>query len=399
MVPAGTSTMQFILFVGMVAAAMMTLGVLYRVSVFVLLMGFTYLTFCDQCFWNNHYYFISLLLFVLLFLNANCCGSMNRQLRLSNGSVRNWEVLLLKSIVAIVYFYGGLTKLNPDWLAGQPMQKLLNDFAANLPKQYEFVTSDLSLWFFTYGGMFFDFLIIPVLWYRKTRILGVLAMTFFHGTNAMMFEIGIFPPLMWAASLFLFSEPDMPRRQINKLLPGLIPKYVESNQVLPLTRQRRIKILCGLFLAFQLIWPFRHLAYSDRPEWNYYGKLFAWRMMSMSRSFHLEIYCLDFDNQRIVQVNPRLHMPSYRMATGFSLKIPVGPSSICKILAETVDIYGNEEIRNPSNFDCLVAWSPFAISGSARCGFVDDDNSILGSPGLDCADGNGPRTRELLVWK
>ena len=61
----------------------------------------------------------------------------------------------------------------------------------------------------SYGGLLFDLLIVPLLLWRRTRPLAFLVALAFHLTNWYLFNIGIFPWLMIAATL-LFFPPSWP---------------------------------------------------------------------------------------------------------------------------------------------------------------------------------------------
>jgi hypothetical protein len=71
----------------------------------------------------NHFYLFVLLSFLMCFLPVNKLWSLDvRQGRQKKGSfVPGWTVWLLRFQLAVVFFYGGIAKLNMDWLRGQPM--------------------------------------------------------------------------------------------------------------------------------------------------------------------------------------------------------------------------------------------------------------------------------------
>ena len=48
-------------------------------------------------------------------------------------TVPRWNVLLLRFQLFIVYFYGAIAKLNPDWLAGEPMYSEIVRHAPDVP--------------------------------------------------------------------------------------------------------------------------------------------------------------------------------------------------------------------------------------------------------------------------
>ena len=67
----------------------------------------------DKTTYLNHYYFITVLSFLLIFLPANARFSVDAFLRKKQyNEVPRWTLDSLKLLVAIVYFYAGLAKLN-----------------------------------------------------------------------------------------------------------------------------------------------------------------------------------------------------------------------------------------------------------------------------------------------
>jgi hypothetical protein len=149
-----------------------------------------------------------------------------------------------------------------------------------------------------YGGLAFDLMVVPLLLWRRTRLIAFLALLSFHLANSQLFNIGVFPWFMIGAST-VFFEPDWPRRALAKLLPIAAPLMKPKSDWLALqarlkqkavppagfandisrARRRGIAGLLGAYLAFQLLWPFRHFLYEGDPGWNGKGDLFAWRMM------------------------------------------------------------------------------------------------------------------------
>jgi hypothetical protein len=79
--------------------------------------SFTYIELIEKTTYLNHYYFISILSFLLVFLPANKCFSMDVFLRKKQyKEIPQWTVDAIKLLMVIVYFYAGLAKINSDWL-------------------------------------------------------------------------------------------------------------------------------------------------------------------------------------------------------------------------------------------------------------------------------------------
>src|SRR5690606_32212932 len=76
-------------------------------------------------------------------------------------------------------------------------------------------------------GFLFDLLVIPLLFWRRTRIFIFIAAIFFHLFNSFIFHIGIFPYLALAFTIFFF-----PSRSVNKLFLRGKKAYYEANEII-----------------------------------------------------------------------------------------------------------------------------------------------------------------------
>src|SRR5262245_1967152 len=107
-----------------VLAVFLIVGFLYRLSAFLFWLGFTYVFLLEKAVYLNHYYLVSLLAFLLIFLPANRAWSIDARLwpALRSDYVPAWTQWLLRFQVGLPYVFGGIAKLNADWFHGQPMQ-------------------------------------------------------------------------------------------------------------------------------------------------------------------------------------------------------------------------------------------------------------------------------------
>jgi hypothetical protein len=125
----------------------------------------------------------------------------------------------------ISYFYAGIAKLNPDWLLdAQPVRRYLaqarifDDHGLGLSPQHleqlkQIFNSSQLAYFISYAGVVFDLSIGCLLLARRTRLLGLLLMLIFHGTNHFLIfnDIEWFP-LLGLATALIFLDPDWPER-------------------------------------------------------------------------------------------------------------------------------------------------------------------------------------------
>ncbi len=196
----------------MLAGLAVAVGWHFRFYAWVLFAGFTWIFLLDQSRYLNHNYLVVLLAFVVACLPAHQLASLDarRGLVPRSETVPLWSLVWVRFMVGVPYFFGGVAKLHPDWLRGEPMRDWLSE-NTDYPLIGGLFDTEPAVWFFVLGGLFFDLLIVPFLSFRRTRVLGVGLMLVFHILNCRMFKIGIFPFLMILATL-VFLPPDWPRR-------------------------------------------------------------------------------------------------------------------------------------------------------------------------------------------
>ena len=116
-----------------------------------------------------------------------------------------WTIGILEGLMGIVYFYGGLAKVNYDWLTGWPMRILLPSFDG----LDGILEREWIVYFASYTGLLFDLFIVPFLIWRRTRVLAFSVAALFHLSN-----------------IFLF-----PKRFFNTAVPYSVAEYFLSTQI------------------------------------------------------------------------------------------------------------------------------------------------------------------------
>ena len=151
------------------AAVGILLGWNYRASALIVCLLFTYQLLLDRVYYLNHYYLTCLVALILVFVPAHHACSIDglRRPSLRSQSVPRWALLLLQFQIAIPYFYGGLSKLDPDWLRGQPMAFLLETRQHRLGLLASHAGEEWAILTLTYGGLLFDLLVVPLLMLKK----------------------------------------------------------------------------------------------------------------------------------------------------------------------------------------------------------------------------------------
>ena len=138
-------------FVLALAAFCMMVGFFYRAAAVVFWLGYTYVFLIDKCWYLNHYYLIALLSFIAIFLPADRRLSVDawRKPAIRTNVAPAWTLWLLRAQVGIPYFFGGVAKLNADWLRGEPMRTWLAN-STDFPVIGQFFTQEWCVSIFVY---------------------------------------------------------------------------------------------------------------------------------------------------------------------------------------------------------------------------------------------------------
>ena len=200
-------------------------GLRYRLSIIAFFLLFTYVELIDQTTYLNHYYLVSLLSLIMVFLPMASVASLDSVCRGNRGgdgggdspsgrvvgtTVPVAALWALRVQLALVYVFAGVAKLNPDWLLhAQPLTIWLYN-SADTPFIGAFVREQWLAYALSWAGVFFDLTIVGWLLWRRTRPYAFAALVVFHVSTAVLFPaIGMFPWIMIGATLVFFN-PDWP---------------------------------------------------------------------------------------------------------------------------------------------------------------------------------------------
>tara|TARA_R110002049_G_scaffold7795_6_gene44039 strand:- start:6349 stop:7473 length:1125 start_codon:yes stop_codon:yes gene_type:complete len=255
------------------------LGYKYRYSIIAFALLWTGVYLMQKTAYNNHYYLLILIATIMAFLPANKNYSLDAR---SNPALRSnkmyayvkWIIVLQ---LLIVYTYASLAKLYGDWLDFSIIQLLFKN-KINYPVIGGLLQEPMLHSIVGISGILFDLLIVPALLWKPTRKWAFAASIFFHLFNSIVFQIGIFPYLAMAFSVFFF-EPEVIRKIFfkNKEL------YQGDEVIVPKNRKLILGIL-GSYFLIQLVLPIRHYFINDDVLWTEEGHRMSWRMMLRSRT-------------------------------------------------------------------------------------------------------------------
>ena len=286
--PLGNFTYILFIICGL-ATIFIALGFKYRIAIITFFLSFTYIELMDKTIYLNHYYFISMMSFLMIFLPLNASFSLDSYLqKKSYNLVPNWTIDTIKIMLTIVYLYAGLAKINSDWLLKAMPLKIW------LPSKYDlpFLGENLMQqnWFhyaMSWSGMFYDLLIPFLLFYKRTRIFAFILVVFFHVFTRVLFPIGMFPYVMIISTLIFFDSNfhkkiiSILRITIHRLLK--LKNEIVINEVYPLLNRKISLTIVFLFLSVQLLFPFRYLTYPGELFWTEEGYRFSWRVMLIEK--------------------------------------------------------------------------------------------------------------------
>jgi vitamin K-dependent gamma-carboxylase len=285
---------MYVWFAVMAAAGLLVMvGLFYRAAMLVYGVLWTGVYLMQSTHYNNHYYLLVLLCAFMLLVPADRYLSIDarRIPGYARGRVPQWCLTIFVAQMAIVYTYAAINKLYPDWLSGQTIGVffsgrthfwLIGPLLAN--ETFQLLVS--------WGGVLFDLLIVPVMLWRRTRLLGMAAMLVFHLFNSAVFHIGIFPYMMIAMAVFFFPPEQVSRVLLKGKTSRLPPLDTPAS---PRLRRALLGVLACYF-AIQLLLPLRHHLYDSNVNWSEEGHRLSWRMMLRGKRGHVEFHIREVES-------------------------------------------------------------------------------------------------------
>lgn len=291
--PMATEKMQFLWNIMSVASIFAILGLFSRVAFGMLTLTWTYGWLQCNSVYNNHYYMLSLLGFMILFTDSENWGSVRNLIwpkhPKSRRPIANWQIFIFQFQIFLVYLFGAFAKVQKDWFNGWPMkmwlpQKSLGPFT-------EFIHSDSGALFFSYTGFAFDLIIGPMLFFRRTRWLALPMLITFHISNHFLWNIGVFPWFMLAATA-IFFQPDWPQWLLDKMrgIKRTAQDRFKALQAAPVwdrSKKRIVMVGFGAYFVWQIMMPARQMLYKGDSAWTGEGFFFSWNMMLVDRPYSM----------------------------------------------------------------------------------------------------------------
>jgi hypothetical protein len=314
--PMGNYTYLLFIICG-VSAIFVAIGYKYRIAIITFFLSFLYIELMDKTTYLNHYYFISIVSFLLIFLPANAYFSLDafvqkKQYKL----VPKWTIDSIKLMLVIIYLTAGFVKLNSDWLFRAMPLKIW------LPSKYDlpFIGENLMQqnWFhfaMSWSGMLYDLSIPFLLLYKRTRFVAFLFVIFFHVFTRVLFPIGMFPYIMIVSAL-IFFDARLHNKIINFIKKHIIKSktilFLEPNFYFSKLKSKVILSLFAVFFAFQMLLPWRSLLYPGELFWTEEGYRFSWRVMLMEKAGSTNFKIVNLDSGASFRVNNTDFLTSFQ---------------------------------------------------------------------------------------
>lgn len=312
-----------------IAGTALSLGLWSRLAAAVSAVLFGWAQLQDVTNYLNHYWLLWLLLVWLAVFPSGAALSLDAWWRRRPGrgdiAVPRLAYGVLRAQVGVVYVFAAVAKVGADWLlAGQPLGVWLPSRSA-LPLLGPWLEVPWVALALSWGGLLYDFTIVPLLLCRRTRIAGYLLVVVFHALTWSFFSIGFFPVIMIAATT-IFFDPDWPRQLRHRLLrrwhagtstapslaPSLAPSPAPSTSSRPSSTWGR-RLVLGLLLGvgvIELALPLRHHVLGDDVLWDEAGMRLSWRVMVREKSGSLtyRVRLRGNDVEREVLISPHEYL-------------------------------------------------------------------------------------------
>lgn len=292
----------------------LSLGLMTRLMSVLFFLGFTYIELLDQSNYLNHYYLISLLAFINIFLPLNAFWSLDNAFGLSEKRewIPAWTINWLRGQVTIVYFFAGLAKLGSDWLLrAQPLNLWLTNHT-DLPVIGPLLSQSWMQYVFSWSGFLFDLTIAFWMMNRRTRLYAFAVIVVFHAMTYALFPIGMFPFIMVTSALIFFDSnwPVQLWRKIQKLPPQIARNITFQRPAY----SRWITAGLALYFVVQIALPLRHFLYSSNVLWSEEGMRFSWKVMIREKNTSAVFKVVERNSGRYWYVSPSEYLLRHQEA-------------------------------------------------------------------------------------
>lgn len=369
--PLGNTGMHLLFAVMAVSTLLVAVGLFYRVAIVTFFLSFTYIELIDVTNYLNHYYFISLVGFLLIWLPAGGLFSVDawRNPKQKLTQVPLWMVGVIRLQLGIVYFFAGLAKLNADWMLQAIPMKIWLPAKSHLPLVGALMYKSWVAYFFSWFGAVYDLFIAFFMINHCTRSWAFMVVIGFHVATAIFFpSIGMFPYVMMLSSLVFFSSAA--HQKVIDFIWGE-DRVAVLKYTYPANRHQPLKLILAVYFIVQIIVPLRFLAYPDSLFWNEEGYRFSWRVMLMEKSGNTFFYVKEPSTGKTYEVNNSEFLTPLQ-----DKMMSTQPDMILRYAHYLASVYQKRGLKQPAVYaECYVA-----LNGQRSRPFIDTTVNLALQP-------------------
>lgn len=369
--PLGETGMYAVFLMMLLASLFIILGLFYRFSITLFFFLFTYVELIDKTNYLNHYYFISVMSMLMIFLPSHRYFSVDawRHKHIRVDFIPNYFILIIKFQVFIVYFFAGVAKLNADWLLHAMPLKIWLPAHSEMPIIGALLTKEWVAYFFSWFGCIYDLAIPFLLFIPRFVKPAYFFVIVFHLATSLFFNIGMFPYVMICLTTIFFTENFHIQliNRLRKIFRLALPLTEVINYAPNKIFVKGLYCLMTIHFCVQLILPFRYLLYKGDLFWTEQGYRFSWRVMLMEKAGTAFFYIRDKTTGKEIEINNSEYLTAMQekmMATQ--------PDMLIDYAHFLKEDYKRKGFNEPE----VLAESYVTINGKASC-LIVDKNTVL----------------------
>lgn len=366
--PLGAAGMYIMFALLIIAAILVTIGLFYRLAITAFFLCFTYVELIDKTTYLNHYYFISVMAFLMILVPANRYYSLDvwRKPDLKVTMVPGWGIGIFKLQLLLVYFFAGISKLNHDWLIAAMPLRIWLPANSQLPIVGGLLTQLWVAYAFSWFGAIFDLFIGFLLLSGRTRKAAYFMVMVFHLFTAWFFKIGMFPYIMIFVTIVFFSATTHLKiiAYLKKILGVSGNDAIEHprNYILPIAKTKLIYTVLIAHFTIQLLLPFRYLLYPGELYWTEEGYRFSWRVMLMEKGGTTFFHVKDPVSGRQTEIINSQYLTQFQ-----ETQMSTQPDMILQFAHLLAKEYQKKGIKDP----IVTAQSYVTLNGSGSRLYID----------------------------
>ena len=360
--PLGIYT-YLIFYICFFSALFVMLGYKYKYAIVTLFLSFTYIELMDKTTYLNHYYLVSSISFLMIFLPCNSYFSIDSK---SKNKIPKWTIDSLKLLIVLVYLYAGLAKINSDWLINAQPLKIWLKTKYSIPLIGEsLLQKEFSYYLFSWGGMLYDISIPFLLLFKRTRVFAFIMVIIFHILTRILFPpIGMFPYIMIFSCIIFFNSSF--HKKIIEFFKSFSKEknnILEDYKSIKSTNKNKISLFfISVFFIFHFLVPLRSAFYPGELFWNEQGYRFSWRVMLIEKTGYTTFKIVDKSNGKFIKVNNSDYLTMFQ-----EKQMSFQPDMILEYAHYLGDIYKNKGFKDVS----VYAESYVTLNGRPSQQFVD----------------------------